>query len=405
MTQNDTPISLLGRIILVAAIYMAGCLPVLSLNLVEYTVSDSVFNSDTPVITDISWNTCPDASSLANENENSIPGKNPKIFTRNLSRIKEWHLESENPRSWVALEVTVMSADIPFEVYKAEWVRHTDDGNDSIIIKQPLTSFSYHAQADEDSVPGIVWEFYIEFPYDTQIYQNDELLLNTDKGVLREYIYTETRLSNRLSNLKDDFDTEVKTSEKRFHRINLAVMVGLLVLAVAGAAIFIAVRRRYLRKCEEISRLSLLMSERSKGDLRLKAKVDALYGARMDTLNLLCNKYFEISDSEKLKISFYDEIEHHILSLKDNKSVAELENIVNEYLDDILIRIKEQIPDLPEKDLVFLTYLYAGFSLRAVCVFTDIKIKNFYNRRSRLKERILGSDAPDKDEFVARMGL
>ena len=43
------------------------------------------------------------------------------------------------------------------------------------------------------------------------------------------------------------------------------------------------------------------------------------------------------------------------------------------------------------------------FPLRAVCIFTNIKIKNFYNRRSRLKDRILASDALDKEYFVSKM--
>ena len=104
-----------------------------------------------------------------------------------------------------------------------------------------------------------------------------------------------------------------------------------------------------------------------------------------------------------MKLTLYNEVEKHILALRDPKSITELENIVNKFLDNILVKIKEQLAELTKKDLTFLTYLYAGFSPRAVCIFTDIKIKNYYQRRSRLKERILASDAPDKDFFVSKM--
>lgn len=120
---------------------------------------------------------------------------------------------------------------------------------------------------------------------------------------------------------------------------------------------------------------------------------------------MLCNEYFEKSESEKVKLTLYNEVEKHILSLRDSKSVSELEQIVNTFLDNILVKVKEQLPGLSRNDLTFLTYLYAGFSPRAVCIFTDIKIKNFYNRRSRLKERILASDAPDREFFVSKMQL
>lgn len=83
--------------------------------------------------------------------------------------------------------------------------------------------------------------------------------------------------------------------------------------------------------------------------------------------------------------------------------MTQLEDIVNTYLDGIVLKVREQIPSLSAGDIKFLTYLYAGFSPRAVCIFTDIKIKNFYNRRSRLKERILDSGAPDRLLFVSKM--
>ena len=147
----------------------------------------------------------------------------------------------------------------------------------------------------------------------------------------------------------------------------------------------------------------MLILERTNRNHELEAKVNALYESRLDTLNLLCNEYFEKSDSEKMKLILYNEVEKHILALRDPKSITELENIVNKFLDNILVKIKEQLAELTKKDLTFLTYLYAGFSPRAVCIFTDIKIKNYYQRRSRLKERILASDAPDKDFFVSKM--
>lgn len=184
------------------------------------------------------------------------------------------------------------------------------------------------------------------------------------------------------------------------------VLAGVLtVVLTAGCLILVAVRRRFIRKRKEIEELSLLITERTGRNLELEAKVDALYGSRLDTLNMLCNEYFEKSESEKVKLTLYNEVEKHILSLRDSKSVSELEQIVNTFLDNILVKVKEQLPGLSRNDLTFLTYLYAGFSPRAVCIFTDIKIKNFYNRRSRLKERILASDAPDREFFVSKMQL
>ena len=118
---------------------------------------------------------------------------------------------------------------------------------------------------------------------------------------------------------------------------------------------------------------------------------------------MLCNEYFEKRDSDKVRLSLFNEVEKHIMALRDPKSLTELETVVDSYLDNILTRLREQMPELSRTDRQFITYLYAGFSPRAVCLFTDIKLKNFYNRRSRLKDRILAFDAPDKDFFVSKI--
>lgn len=118
---------------------------------------------------------------------------------------------------------------------------------------------------------------------------------------------------------------------------------------------------------------------------------------------MLCNEYFEKNESEKIRLTLFNEVEKHILSLRDRKYVEALEEVVNTYLDHILVKLREQLPTLSSSDLTFITYLYAGFSPRAICIFTDIKVKNFYNKRSRLKEKILASDAPDKEWFVSKM--
>ncbi len=48
--------------------------------------------------------------------------------------------------------------------------------------------------------------------------------------------------------------------------------------------------------------------------------------------------------------------------------------------------------------------IYAGFSPRAVCMFTGIKLKSFYTKRTRLITRISSSEAIiDRDEFLQKL--
>lgn len=296
----------------------------------------------------------------------------------------------------VRISFKLKSANIPFTIYKVEWVNC-----DSVTV--PSEPFSLIAQINEVSGKSTEWHITIDFPFSNTFGENDVLILHTDKGIVRCPTSRVGELKEEIELIRAYYDEQLDHSEKSNRKAWFLFYVTLICVITVGCAILIIVRQRLVRKRKEIEELSILISERTDRNHELEAKVNALYGSRLDTLNMLCNEYFEKSESEKVKLTLYNEVEKHILALRDSKSIRELENNVNRFLDDILVKVKEQLPELNRNDLIFLTYLYAGFSPRAVCIFTDIKIKNFYNRRSRLKERILASDAPDKEFFVSKM--
>lgn len=332
--------------------------PIGAVNIVTYSVSDSI-----------------DASS----------GKLEMQYNR---------ISNEDNRVRISFELT--NSNTPFTIYNAEWVN-----GDS--VSAPIEPFSLIAKTKEVAGKSTVWHITLDFPFSDRFTEKDVLVLNTDKGIVRCPTSRAGELSETIDMLRDDYENQLEVSKKSSYRAWMILAGTLIAVLVAGCFIYVTARRKFIKKRKEIEELFMLISERTDRNKELETKVDALYGSRLDTLNLLCNEYFEKNDSEKVKLTLYNEVEKHILSLRDSKSISELEEIVNTYLDDILIKVKEQLPTLSRNDMVFLTYLYAGFSPRAVCIFTDIKIKNFYNRRSRLKERMLASDAPDKEYFVSKM--
>ena len=71
-------------------------------------------------------------------------------------------------------------------------------------------------------------------------------------------------------------------------------------------------------------------------------------------------------------------------------------------MNNIAVVLREQCSFLKEEDFIFIILVYAGFAPRTICMFTNIKFKHFYNKRSRLIERIKKSDVKDKEWFVSR---
>lgn len=348
----------MNRIFILISFIIFSIFSTYAANIVTYTVSDSI-----------------DASS----------GKLEMQYKR---------ISNEDNRVRISFEL--INSNTPFTIYKAEWVNC-----DSVYT--PIEPFSLIAKPKEVSGKSTIWLITLDFPFSNRFTEKDVLVLNTDKGVVRCPTSRAGELKKSIDILRYDYENQLEVSEKSSYRAWMILAGTLIVVLVIGCSVYVSARRRFVKKQKEIEELSVLISDRTDRNIKLETKVNALYGSRLDTLNLLCNEYFEKNDSDKVKLTLYNEVEKHILSLRDSKSISELEEIVNTYLDDILLKVKEQLPTLSRNDMVFLTYLYAGFSPRAVCIFTDIKIKNFYNRRSRLKDRILASDAPDREYFVSKM--
>ncbi len=282
----------------------------------------------------------------------------------------------------------------PFIIYKVEWI-NVDS------VRETLQPF--YLEANNTDGKATAWHINLEFPFTSSFGQYDQLKIHTDKGIIRQFTSSEGQYEHEIRNLKKNHDEYVAESKRSVHNIRIVAAILLAFIIVGGGFVFIMLRRRLAKRRMEIEELSLMIEERSETNLALRRKVNELYKSRLDTLNMLCNGYFDNNESEKMKEVFYKDVEKQILALRDNKSVEALEDIVNEYLDNTMLRIREQIPELTLNDLKFLTYIYAGFSPRAVCIFMNIKIKTFYNRRNMLKERILESDAPDREILVSKM--
>lgn len=307
-------------------------------------------------------------------------------------KIMGWSLSNGNGRS-VDISIDIASHE-PFTVYKVEWLNCGT-------IRKTLDPFTLVAQPDSVTDKATLWRLFLEYPY-TQYFDEDDLLnVYTDKGTLTLHTSHIGKYKAEMAELKKTHDAYVARSEKHDRNVIFLIIGVVVLLSGGGIWLYASMRRNLARRDMEIGELSTMVRERSDLNLELRNKVNALYKSRLETLNMLCDAYFNNNESDKTKQLFYRDVEKSILSLRDDKSVEELEVIVNEYLDDTIARVRSQLPELSMSDLKFLTYIYAGFSPRAVCVFMNIKMKTFYNRRNLLKERILASDAPDKERFVS----
>ncbi|MDE6263545.1 MAG: hypothetical protein K2M11_00220 [Paramuribaculum sp.] len=268
---------------------------------------------------------------------------------------------------------------------------------DNYIFK-PKAPFSLTVDEEETADSLITWNCIIQFPYYSTFHHYDTWTINTSRGKF-------TGLLNPW--LQPDNISRWRTSWIKYQKyIPLALII---LCGIISAGIIAFYRKRNKKDIEEILRIMKQYEAQYEIDRRLntelREKVETLYAERWNVFNRLCNEYFDKKDSESdsVRLSIYKEVERQINDMRSTKSLAELENLVDSYNNNLIQRLRVQIPTLTKNDITFLIYLYSGFSPRAICLFTDIKIKNFYNRKSRLKDKILESGAPDCEEFASKM--
>lgn len=57
-------------------------------------------------------------------------------------------------------------------------------------------------------------------------------------------------------------------------------------------------------------------------------------------------------------------------------------------------------PKIPPSQYRFALYLFCGFSLPSISIFTDTELRNIYIYKSRLKSMISKRVSPRKDEYL-----
>lgn len=133
----------------------------------------------------------------------------------------------------------------------------------------------------------------------------------------------------------------------------------------------------------------------------LRSHVATLFADRYETISRLCDEYFENAGSDKLRVLICNRVENEINRLRSPKSLEAIEGAVNRYRDNVISKLRDQLPRLKPLDITFITLIYAGLSPRAVALFTGVSLKNFYTKRARLRDRIAASGAPDSKTFVS----
>ena len=154
-----------------------------------------------------------------------------------------------------------------------------------------------------------------------------------------------------------------------------------------------------IEKYQEVENLS---DSRDAIDYELKTSkgyISEMFYKQYELLNKLTSTYYETHVCNKDMEAIYKQVSLEIERLSsDRKSICQLENFVNRYKGNIMSTIRIHIPNLSDMDYRLLCYLCAGFSAKAISIFTGDSTNNIYVKKSRIKDIIVKL----KDENIKR---
>ena len=226
--------------------------------------------------------------------------------------------------------------------------------------------------------------------YDLNAYVTDSIMGKSVLVTLQDYIVQQAEYDNYVASQK---------------RNRLYLIIAFLVLGIIAASIILY--QRWQNKNQEIEK-NLQLAQSIRDTLRIKegqlsemnSQIQALFSQQFNAIDELCNVYFEVKDTKAEKDRVYKEVLNQINDL-GTKEVSQLENIVNTYRNQLMTDFRKDFPGLHADIYQFATYLFAGFSLRAISIIMNEKIENIYNKKSRLKSRVQNSDSPRREEYLS----
>lgn len=230
------------------------------------------------------------------------------------------------------------------------------------------------------------------------------------RNIAATSVMKERRLEESSLALNLKYDSTVRkawleAAEART-RTNIAIFITLLAVIIGiSLYVFLKKRNRLLRLEHEndILKIKTMQDSLFKSDCRNKdisEKISELFQTRFNLIDSLAATYFECKDTGQEQKRIYLDVKTALSNFGTKDAIDELTEIVNGYKNNLMEHFKDDFPKMSASQCRLALYLFCGFSLPAISIFTDTELRNIYVYKSRLKSAISKSDSPRKAEYL-----
>ena len=240
-----------------------------------------------------------------------------------------------------------------------------------------------------------------------------ECLENSSRRYERQMI---SLLSNTTDNaLKDYYSSEAEKNKLQMKLKVSYLLLALVLFAAIAAYVIIHLARANRKKAQDIENSLLLYenvcrtlevygtqyAEQNNSIDMLRSELAQSYKKQFSTIGELCLTYLTKQDKKDVKDHIYKKVVNMIANISDDKKLhKKLEAQINAELDNILINMRADMPDLTDEDMRFISYCIVGFDATIISTILNISCSNVYTKKSRFKSRIKELDSPRKEHYL-----
>lgn len=246
-------------------------------------------------------------------------------------------------------------------------------------------------------------------------YQNAIELLNYTYAQLDKEI--EQYLSNSVEkSLGEYYKQREHLTKIEFKNTILRLAVFLLaIIVISFVIVFLLINNNkkqqreielYLKLSEDIAKqLDDYESQLTYQSAELKSLQKAYvktYKKQFTDIGELCRTYLIKKETKDVKNSIYRKVEQMVSHIgSDDQIYFQLERQINKEQNNILVHLKEDLPNLSKEDMRFICYCIIGFDANLISLILNISTSNVYTKKSRLKSKINTLSSPRKEEYLS----
>lgn len=211
-----------------------------------------------------------------------------------------------------------------------------------------------------------------------------------------------------VSAQKEYFQSQAEFNAYRLKKDRQIYITIFIIVVLILVVVIMYVSHKIAAKNEEINRYMEAMQSleqslftKSMATDSMTEQISHLFESQFSLIDKLSSTYYETHGTKRDKEAIYNQVHSEIEKLQTNKRyIQQLEDIVNKHKGNVMQLLREAMPEFSEMDHRLLCFLYAGFSAKAISVFTGDSVGNIYMRKSRLKAKIAQSNTKNKEDIL-----